>query len=114
MTAPKFAAVPYPGLSVFEGYAASQTSSFKIKAKKVMSSRENRLVSRLSPTGEECEPFLEVYEKKRKHITFQTMAGEEVMTIVKVDDCWSLKGLVYHGMRPDCNRDVVFEDREEG
>ncbi|KAF2800276.1 hypothetical protein K505DRAFT_404114 [Melanomma pulvis-pyrius CBS 109.77] len=95
------APLPAPGLMLFQGYTAQRPESFIMKQKDVIAFKEKYTISFVSPTGGPGAPFLEIKEKKKKRITFKTMAGKEVMTIVKQTHEWSGRGTEYHGMRPD-------------
>jgi hypothetical protein len=99
MAAPNLSPLPQPGLTLFPDYTAQTPCAFKMKAQTTLQAKEHHNIFILAPDGT-SEPFLEIHETKRKHITFMNMQGQEVMTIMK-NTTWRSWGSEYHGMTPN-------------
>lgn len=99
--APLLAPLPPPGLTLFEGFTAQEPKSFKTKTKSYH--RFEFFILPVSPEGVEGEPFLETFaEKSKNSMTFKTMDGQEVMTIVNdPPQRHGKRSQDYLGMRPD-------------
>ncbi|KAL6704954.1 hypothetical protein ACN47E_007499 [Coniothyrium glycines] len=93
--------LPRPGLCLIPGYVAQQPETFLMQGKELLSDKASFLISHATQTGEAGTPFLQLREDTKNRITFKTMDGVEVMSILRDPHKWSGKSPEYRAVRAD-------------